>query len=243
MLMEQTLRKLKELGLHGMLKSYEERIIKPDYRDLSFSDFFGILVDDEYLYRQNARQKRLLSQAHLKISSASIEDIDYRHTRGLNKTEVLNLQNEEWLKKHYNILITGPTGVGKTYLACAFGSWACRNGWTVLYYRWPRLLGDMLSAKGEGNYLRHLNKLGKTGLLIIDDFGINALTDMEKKDFLEIIEDRYMSGSTIITSQLPLKEWHEYINEPTIADAVCDRLFHIAYTFELKGTSMRKKAC
>ena len=241
MLIEQTLTKLRELGLSGMLNSYETRILKPDHKDLSFGDLFGLLVDDEYLYRQNVKQKRLLQQAHMKLSSASLEDIDYRNSRGLVKTDILNLQNVEWLNKHYNILISGRTGSGKSYLACAFGNWACRNGYTTLYYRWPRLLGDMLAAKGEGNYLRHLKKLAKVDLLIIDDFGLNVLTDLEKKDFMEIIEDRYMSGSTIIASQLPIKKWHEYINEPTLADAICDRLFHIAYTFELDGPSMRKQ--
>lgn len=241
MLPEQTLTKLNEMKLFGMARAFEERRTKPDHRDLSQEDFLGLLVDDEYLYRKNIRLKRLLLGSKLKISSAVLEDIDYSHARGLIKNKVISLQNTEWLDQHQNILIAGPTGVGKSHLACAFGQWACRNGYSTSYYRWPRLLGDILAARGEGNYLRHLEKLKKSKLLILDDFGLNALSELDRKDFLEIIEDRYMAGSTIITSQLPIKDWHEYICNPTIADAICDRLLPVAHKFELKGDSMRKK--
>jgi DNA replication protein DnaC len=213
----------------------------PDHKDLSFDEFFALVVDDEIIYRQNQRLKRLMKEAKFKISSACFEDIDYRQQRGFVKSQVLNLQNTSWLTNHQNILITGPTGIGKTYLACAFGTWACRNGFKALYYRWPRLLGDILASRGEGNYLKHLKKLAQTNLLVIDDFGLNALSDTDRKDFLEIIEDRHMTGSTIITSQLPVKDWHEFIGEPTIADAIMDRLLQLSYKFELKGGSMRKK--
>lgn len=238
---EQTLRKLNEMRLYGMAKSFEERSLRPDHRELSFEEFFGLLADDEYIHRKNLRQRRLLQTARMKFSSACLEDIDYQAARGLIKSKVIALQNIEWMENHQNILITGPTGVGKSYLACAFGHWACRNGYSVLYYRWPRLLGDILASRGEGNYLRHLQKLARVKLLIIDDFGLNALSDTDRKDFLEIVEDRYMTGSTIITGQLPIKEWHEYIGDPTIADAICDRLFHVSHKFEMKGGSMRKK--
>jgi DNA replication protein DnaC len=241
MSIEQTLSKLNSMKLFGMARSYEERRIKPDHKDLSFDEFLALLVDDEAIYRQNRRLKRLLRVAKFKIPSACLEDIDYSQHRGIVKTHVINLQNTSWLTNHQNILITGPTGIGKTYFACAFGTWACRNGFTALYYRWPRLLGDMLSSRGEGNYIKHLRKLSKTQLLVIDDFGLNSLSDTDRKDFLEIIEDRYTVGSTIITSQLPIKDWHEFIGEPTIADAVMDRLLHFSYRFELKGDSMRKK--
>jgi len=236
----QTISKLNDMKLTGMAKAYQDRRIKPDHKDLSFDEFFGILVDDEHIYRKNKRLKRLLKRAKFKISSACLEEIDYRQQRGLQKTRVVNLQNASWLENHQNILITGPTGVGKTYLACAFGNWACRNGFTTAYFRWPRLFGDILASKGEGNYLKHLKKLAKTNLLIIDDFGINSLSDNDRKDFLEIVEDRYMAGSTVFTSQMPVKEWHEFIGDPTIADAVMDRILHVSHKFDLKGGSMRK---
>ncbi len=235
-----TLEKLNEMKLTGMAKSYEKRHQQPDHQDLSFDDFFGFVVEDEYIYRMNNRQTRLLQQAKLKYPNACLESIDYRQARGLVKTKVINLQNSEWLNQHQNILLTGPTGVGKSYLACAFGSWACRQGYSTVYHRWPRLFGDLLAAKGEGTYLKHLRKLTSPKLLIIDDFGTGSMAPDDAKDFLEIIEERYMTGSTVITSQLPMGEWHTYIGDPTIADAVCDRLFHVAYKFEMKGGSMRK---
>jgi DNA replication protein DnaC len=236
-----TLQQLASLRLAGMARSFETRINQPDHQDLSHEEFVGLLVDDEYIHRQNARQTRLLHTAKLKLSAACFEEIDYTHSRGLQKSVITALQNTAWITEHQNILISGATGVGKSYLACAFGQWACRNGFTVSYSRWPRMLGDMLASRGEGQYLKHLQRLAKVHVLIIDDFGITPLTDSDKKDLLEIIEDRYLTGATIMTSQLPLKDWHESIGDPTIADAVCDRLFHHAYTFELKGGSMRKK--
>lgn len=241
MLKEQTLNKLNEMGLHGMAKSFEEKSLRPDHQDISFEEFFGLVVDDEHIYRRNQKLARLLQLAKLKYPSACLEDIDYQAVRGILKSKVLSLQNNEWLENHQNILATGPTGVGKSWLACAFGQWACRNGYSTFYCRWPRLLGDILASRGEGNYLRHLQKLAKVKLLIIDDFGLNPLSDTERKDFLEIIEDRYATRSTIIASQLPVKEWHAYIGDPTIADAICDRLFHVSHKFEMKGGSMRKK--
>lgn len=241
MSIDRTISKLNEMRLTGMSRSFEERRIKPDHKDLSFEEFFSLVVDDEYVYRKNKRLKRLLKRSKLKISSACLEKVDYTQQRGILKTNVVNLQNTAWLENHMNILITGPTGVGKTYLACAFGNWACRNGFSTAYFRWPRLLGDMVAARGDGTYLKHLKKLEKIDLLIIDDFGLNELTDLDRTDFLEVIEDRYMAGSTIITSQLPIKNWHEFIGDPTIADAVMDRLLHISHKFEMKGGSMRKK--
>ena len=239
---EESLTKLKKMRLYGMADSLLRRINQPDHQDLSFEEFLGLVIDDEYLRRKNNKYARFLNQSKIKIKQARIEEIDYAASRGLLKTKVLNMQNNEWINAHQNILITGSTGVGKSYLASAFGNNACYRGYTTYYSRWPKLLGDIYASKGEGTYLKYLEKLAKVKLLIIDDFGTGKMTDNERKDLFEIIEDRYMSGSTIITSQLPLNHWHEFIGEETVADAICDRLFHIAHKFELKGESMRKKA-
>jgi DNA replication protein DnaC len=239
---EQTYSKLQAMRLAGMAESFSRRISQPDHQDLSFEEFFGLLVDDEYLRRKNQKYSKFLSQSKLKLKNARLEDLDYSANRGLLKTKILNLQNNEWLQTHQNILITGPTGVGKSYLANSFGNWACYHGHTTFYSRWPKLLGDIYCSKGEGTYLKYLEKLAKVKLLIIDDFGTGKMSDAERKDLFEIIEDRYMTGSTIITSQLPLNNWHEFIGEATVADAICDRLFHVSHKFELMGESMRKKA-
>lgn len=244
MLSEQTIHKLNTMKLFGMARSYDERRGSPEHADLSHDEFTGLIVDDEYQYRQNRRLSRLLVIAKLKISTACLEDVDYRHPRGLIKTVFVNLHKTDWIDNHHNILITGPTGAGKTYLACALGQFACRNVRTTRYFRWPRLFGDLMASRADGTYLKRLHALSKVDVLIIDDFGLNTLSDFDRKDFLEVIEDRYLSRSTIITSQLPLKNWHEYIGDSTVADAICDRLFHIAHKFELKGGSMRQnKKC
>ena len=238
MSVSETIRKMNEMKLFGMARSLDERQRTPD-GNLTAEEYLGLLVDDEYLYRKNNRLRRLLENANLRIPQACFEELDYRHSRGLVKSEVLRLQNTEWIESSRNVLLTGPTGIGKSYLASALGQWACRQGYTTLYKRWPRLLGDLYASRGEGAYLKHLERLARVKVLIIDDFGLHALSDQERKDFLEIIEDRYMSGATVITSQLPLKDWHEHIGDPTIADAVLDRLLHVAYKIELDGPSMR----
>ena len=237
----ETIRKMNEMKLFGMARSLEQRERSADRANLTCEEFLGLLIDDECLHRKNNRLTRLLQNAKFKIPQACFEEIDYQHSRGLVKSEIIRLQSAEWITSSRNVLITGPTGIGKSYLGCALGQWACRQDHSTVYQRWSRLLGDLYAARGEGGYLKHLEKLARAKVLIIDDFGLHALNDQERKDFLEIIEDRYMSGSTVITSQLPIKDWHEHIGDPTIADAILDRLLHGAYKVELDGPSMRKE--
>jgi DNA replication protein DnaC len=240
MSVSETIRKMNEMKLFGMARSLDERQKTPD-GNLNAEEYLGLLVDDEYLYRKNNRLKRLLQNAKLRIPEACLEEIDYRHPRGLVKSEILRLQTTEWITSSRNVLLTGPTGVGKSYLACALGQWACRQGYSTLYQRWPRLLGDLYASRGEGAYLKRLERLSRVKVLVIDDFGLHALNDQERKDFLEIIEDRHMTNATVFTSQLPIKDWYEHIGDPTIADAILDRLLHVAYKIELKGDSMRTR--
>lgn len=241
MSISETLRKMNEMKLFGMARSLEQITGSVDRQDLSPEELLGLLVDDEYLHRKNNRLTRLLQMARLRIPQACLEEIDYRHPRGMVKSQIIGLQNADWIESSRNILIAGPTGIGKSYLASAFGQWACRQGYPALYQRSPRLFGDLYAARGEGAYLKHLGRLARVKVLIIDDFGLHAMNEQERKDFLEIIEDRYKTGATVITSQLPIKDWHEHIGDPTIADAIMDRLLHGAYKIELKGDSMRKE--
>ena len=171
---------------------------------------------------------------------AALEDLDYKHLRGLNKQTILELCSQDWIAHHRNVLLTGPTGVGKSYIACALGNFAARQGHTVLYLRAPRLFETLLQSKADGSHLKTLTKLAKLDILILDDLFLTSLSDAERKDLLEIIEDRHHKAPTVITSQCPTKDWHHIIGEPTIADAICDRLLHHAYKIELKGESIRK---
>ena len=237
----ETIRKMNEMKLFGMARSLEERLKNGAREDLAPEELLALLIDDEYLHRKNNRLTRLLALAKLRIPQACLEEIDYQHPRGLVKSQVLALQNAEWIISARNILITGPTGIGKSYLASAFGQWACRQDYPTLYQRWPRLLENLYASRGAGTYLKHLGRLARVKVLIIDDFGIQTLNDQQRKDLLEIAEDRYKTGPIVITSQFPIRDWHEHIGDPTIADAVMDRLLHGAYKLELKGDSMRKE--
>ena len=237
----ETIRKMNEMKLFGMARSLEERLKNGARENLAPEELLALLVDDEYLHRKNNRLARLLALAKLRIPQACLEEIDYRHPRGLVKSQILALRNTEWIESARNILITGPTGIGKSYLASAFGQWSCRQDYPTLYQRWPRLLENLYASRGAGTYLKHLGKLARVKALIIDDFGIQPLNDQQRKDLLEIVEDRYRTGPIVITSQLPIRDWHEHIGEPTIADAVMDRLLHGAHKLELKGDSMRKE--
>jgi DNA replication protein DnaC len=239
MLNEQTLSTLNALRLFGMAKSFSDKISHPHTADLSHQEFFGLIVQDEKTHRENLRLKRLLANAKLK-QPASLEDLDYKHPRGLNKQTILELSSQQWIAHHRNVLLTGPTGVGKSYIACALGNFAARQGHTVLYLRAPRLFETLLQTKADGTHLKTLTRLAKVELLILDDLFLTPLSNAERNDLLEIIEDRYQKAPTVITSQCPTKDWHHIIGEPTIADAILDRLLHHGYKIELKGDSIRK---
>lgn len=242
MLNEQTISTMQQLKLFGMVKGFEERLGSPQHAELSHADFVGFLIQDEKTYRENRRFKRLLQNAKLKQQQACLEDANYRHPRGLSKQAILELSNTEWINAHRNVLISGPTGIGKTWLACALGNFAARAGYTILYARAPRLFTSLAQARGDGSHLKTLAKLAKIQLLILDDLFITPLSDENRKDLLEIVEDRYAESSTVISSQYATKDWHHCINEPTLADAICDRVLHNAYKLEFnKGRSIRKE--
>jgi len=239
MLDQQTMAILHSLKLFGMARSLEERLTAPAHGGLSHAEFVGLLVQDEKTYRDNQRLKRLLKKAKLRQQAAP-EDIDYATSRGLSKQVLLDLCNPEWITAHRNVLITGPTGIGKSFIACALGNFAARSGYTVLYVRAPRLFETLQQSRGDGSHLRTLARLGRVQLLIIDDFLLTPLTDWERRDLLEMVEDRYQLGATTIASQCPISDWHPNIGDPTLADAICDRLLHNAYKIEMKGDSMRR---
>ncbi len=240
MLIHPTLDKLKHLNLIGMQRALLAQMEMPDRDALTFDERFGLLVDSEWTERENRRLRTRLKRAQLR-QNACIEDIDFRQARGLDKAAMLSLAGGEWIRCHHNLIITGPTGTGKSYLACALGHKACREGYRVLYFRVARLFQDLAAAKADGRYDRLLRSLARTDLLVLDDWGTAPLTDAQRRDLFEIIEDRYDRGSTLIAAQLPVKHWHDLIADPTIADAILDRLVHNAYTITLKGESMRKQ--
>ena len=239
MLIHPILDKLQTLRFFGMLKAFEEQINMPDIENLSFEERLGLLVDRETADRQNRRFNTRLRKAKLR-QNACIEDIDFRHQRGLDKSLVMQLASGKWIKEAHNVIIIGPTGVGKTYLACALAHKACQLDYSALYFRLPRLLQQLDIAKGDGRYANILKTFTKTHLLVIDDWGLNKLIKEQSHDLLEILEDRHRLRSTLITSQLPVDHWHEIIGNPTLADAILDRLVHNAFRINLKGESMRK---
>lgn len=240
MLNHPTLDKLQTLRFVGMAKALSEQMASPDIEQLSFEERLGLLIDREITEREDRRLYTRLRQAKLK-HDACMEDIDYRHPRQLDQSLMRDLVRCQWVKKHLNILIMGPTGVGKTWIACALAHRACCEGYRALYLRLPRLLEALPIAKGDGSYAKLLTRLAKVDLLILDDWGLSPLKAEQRRDLLEIVEDRHDRRSTIVTSQLPVDQWHDMIGDSTLADAILDRLVHNAYKISLKGESMRKR--
>jgi DNA replication protein DnaC len=240
MLNEQTIAILNSLKLFGMARGFGDRLNDSACSGLSHPEFVGLLVQDEKAYRDNKRLARLLKNARLR-QPAALEDIDYSHARGLSKQTMADLADTRWVAAHRNVLITGPTGVGKSFIACALGNTAARAGYTVTYTRSPRVFETLQQARGDGSHLRVLDKLTKVQLLIMDDFLLTSLSDWERRDLVEIVEGRYDTGATVIGSQCPISDWHPAIGDPTLADAICDRLLHNAVRIELKGDSMRRR--
>lgn len=244
MLTHPTLESLRSLKLHGMIQALEEQQQTPAIQALSFEERIALIIDRERLHRDNQRRTRLLRGAHLKVSEACIEDINYKAARGLDKRQIATLATGEWIRRAQNLLITGATGSGKTWLACALAQHACREGLSALYWRVPRLFEELRIAHGDGSYLRLLKRIEKASILVLDDWGLSALGAQDRADLLEILDDRVPARSTILISQLPVDTWHAYLGEPTLADAILDRLVHHSHRIPLAmhGDSMRKQA-
>ena len=240
MLIHPTIDHMRTLRLFGMARALETQLELKEARELSFEERIGLLLDAEMVARENKSLETRLKTAKLRLS-ASLEDLELRASRGLDRSVITALATSDWVLSKQNVLITGPTGAGKTYLACALAQKACRLGFSVLYFRAPILFQDLSVAKADGRYRRLLASITKCQLIVLDDFALAPLTDEQRRDLLEILEHRYESSSTIIASQLPLDHWHDVIGDPTIADAILDRLIHNAHPINLKGESMRKK--
>lgn len=240
MLNQPTLEKLQTMKLHGMADAFRTQLETADTSQLSFEERFAMLVDQQWLWKENRALARRLRSAKLKERGV-IEDIDYQHPRGLDRKLIRTLASSEWVRQHQNVLLIGPTGIGKTWLGCALAQKACRDGFTILHKRSSELFRDLAVAHVDGSFGRLLTKLARIDILVLDDFAMAPLKDSERRDFLELCDDRYQRRSVILTSQLPLAHWHEQIGDPTLADSILDRLVHNAYRIELNGESMRKK--
>jgi DNA replication protein DnaC len=240
MFINQTIDKLHEMRLTGMAEALAEQLNNPDHSELSFEERVAWLVDRHWTWRENRSLKRRLATAKLRDREASVEAIDFRRPRGLDRSEILSLATCQWVARHHNLIITGPCGVGKSFLACALAQKAIRERHTGLYTRQPPLLRELAMARADGSLDKRLEQLARVDVLIIDDWMMTALGESERRDILEIVEDRYNTRSTILTSQIPIDQWHEQIGDPTSADSILDRLVHNAYRLELKGESMRK---
>lgn len=239
MLTHPTLDLLHALGLHGMAKGFADLGAQPEAASLDHAEWLALLLDQEATLRQQKKFESRARAAKLR-QTASVEDVDYRAMRGLDRALFLKLAACDWIRAHHNLLITGPCGVGKSWLACALGQKACREDLSVAYHRVPRLFQALALARADGRYARTLRQIARVDLLILDDWGPEALAAEQRRDLLEIVEDRYDARSIIVTSQVPIDRWYEIIGDPTIADAILDRLVHNAYRIELSGESLRK---
>jgi DNA replication protein DnaC len=242
LLNEHTVSQLRSLRLDGMVHALQDAATTAAAAALPFEERLALIVQREVDWRDAKRIDRLLKAAKLKVNSACLEDIDWRASRGLDRTLISALAGGDWLRHGYNVLITGATGVGKTWLACALAQQAARSGFSALYVRAPRLLEELRIAHGDGTFNRRLAQLARIDLLALDDFAIAPITPPERNDLLELLDDRVGTRATLITSQLPVSGWHEWLNDPTLADAILDRIVHSAHRVALKGESMRKKA-
>jgi len=239
-LIHTTMKEIKELKWHGVSAALEQQLSNSAYLKMSFEERLAHLVANELTERRNRKIKQLTSRSKLKYKQAYIEDIDYRSSRNLDKATIASMRQNEWIRRAQNIIINGATGTGKTWLACAIGNQAIIDGYSVYYSRLSKLFSQIKLVRADGSYLSWLNKLTRFNVLILDDFGSGPMLAADVGELLEIIEDRSMTGSVIITSQLPVSEWHGYLNQPVVADAVLDRLIHTSYRIHLKGESMRK---
>jgi DNA replication protein DnaC len=240
MLLHPTIDKLHALRLSAMALALQDQMATPHYASLSFEDRLGLLADRETTQRENIRLQGRLKRAKLR-QSAAVEDIDFHHPRGLDKPLFLSLATCRWVHEKHTCIITGPTGAGKTYLACALAHKACREGYRTLYFRASRMFEELALARADGRYPKLMAAYAKADLLVIDDWGLTPLTDEQRKEMIEILEDRYDLRATLITSQFPIEKWHTVVGDPTLADAILDRLVHHAYKITLKGDSLRKK--
>lgn len=240
MLVNQTIDKLNDMGLTAMASGLREQLEQSQYHELSFEERLGLLVDREATWRENRRQATRLKAARLR-HQATVEDVEFRAPRGLDRALVLSLAQAEWVANHHNLLITGATGCGKSFLSCALANAAVRHGHTALYVRAPRLLDDLAVTRGDGRYQRLLTQLARVSLLVVDDFLLTPVSVEQARDLLEVVEDRSQLRSTLVASQLPVESWHSALADPTLADAILDRLVHNAHRITLKGPSMRRR--